>query len=108
MKGNPYSRILDSMRRQGKAENEQPMSSGTVLSVNPLSIRYNNVAVTGGVKSRLLQMPETIPDMIEREAGLSPDLKAFLKGVYDTLNLQEGDDVIVQKSGNNLYIIGKM
>lgn len=108
MKGNPYSRILDTMRRQGKAEKEQPMSSGTVMSVNPLSVRYNGVIVTDGVKSRLLQLPETIPDMIEQEKGISPELKAFLKGVYDTLNLKEEDGVIVQKSGNNLYIVGKM
>lgn len=108
MKGNAYSRLVDIMRRQGAQNNEQPMSSGTVVSVNPLCVRYNNVTITSGVRSRLLQLPDTMPDIIEKEPGLSAELKSFLKGVYDALNLKEGDDVIVQKTGNNLYIIGKM
>lgn len=108
MKGNPYSRMIQTMRRQGEKRNEQPMSTGVVVSVNPLCVKYNNVEVMNGVHCKLPQLPETILTAIEEEHDMSPDLKLFLTGLYDALNLKEGDGVIVQKSGNNLYILGKM
>lgn len=108
MKGNPYSRMIQTMQRQGEKKNEQPMSTGVVVSVNPLCVKYNNVEVINGVQCRLPQMPETIRGEIEKECYLSSELKTFLTGLYDTFNLKQGDGVIVQKSGNNLYILGKM
>ena len=105
MKGNPYSRMIQAMQRQGEKKNEQPMSTGVVVSVEPLCIRYNNVMVTNGVHCRF---PETMREEIEKEENIKNGLKQFLTGLYDAFNLEEGDAVIVQKSGNNLYILGKM
>ncbi len=99
MKGNPYSRMIQTMQRQGEKKNEQPMSTGVVMSVDPLRIKYNNVEIMNG---------ETMREEIEREENISAGLKQFLTGLYDSFNLEEDDVVIVQKSGNNLYILGKM
>lgn len=108
MRGNPYSRMIQTMQRQGEKKNEQPMSTGVVTSINPLRVKYNNVEVMNGVHCKLPQMPETIRTEIEKEYYISPELKHFLTSLYDALNLKKGDGVIVQKSGNNLYILGKM
>ena len=95
------------MQQQGEKSNGQPMSIGCVVSVNPLSVKYNNVVVTNGVCCRLPQMPETVKETVEKEPGLQQELKDFLNGLYEAFNLQEGDNVIVQKAGNNLFILGK-
>lgn len=95
------------MQRQGEKNNGQPMSAGSVVSVDPLRVRYNNVVVSDGIRCRLPQMPETIRQMIDEETGIQPELKEFLSTIYDAFNLQEGDSVIVQKAGNELYILGK-
>lgn len=107
MNGNPYSRILQTMQQQGGKNNGQPMSVGCVATVNPLSVRYNNVVVTNGVCCRFPQMPETLKEAIGKDSSLQPELKDFLNGLYEAFNLLEGDNVIVQKAGNNLYILGK-
>ena len=96
------------MQRQGEKKNEQPMSTGVVMSVDPLRIKYNNVEIMNGVYCRFPRMPETMREEIEREENISAGLKQFLTGLYDSFNLEEDDVVIVQKSGNNLYILGKM
>ena len=96
------------MQRQGEKKNEQPMSTGVVMSVDPLRIKYNNVEIMNGVPCRFPRMPETMREEIEREENISAGLKQFLTGLYDSFNLEEDDVVIVQKSGNNLYILGKM
>lgn len=108
MKGNPYSRMIQTMQRQGEKKNEQPMSTGVVMSVDPLRIKYNNVEIMNGVHCRFPRMPETMREEIEREENISAGLKQFLTGLYDSFNLEKDDVVIVQKSGNNLYILGKM
>ncbi len=108
MKGNPYSRMIQTMQRQGEKKNEQPMSTGVVMSVDPLRIKYNNVEIVNGVHCRFPRMPETMREEIEKEENISNGLKQFLTGLYDAFNLEEDDVVIVQKSGNNLYILGKM
>lgn len=95
------------MQQQGEKSNGQPMSTGCVASVNPLSVRYNNVVVTNGVCCRFPQMPETVKEAIGKEPDIQQELKDFLNGLYDAFNLQEGDSVIVQKAGNILYVLGK-
>ncbi len=96
------------MQRQGEKKNEQPMSTGVVMSVDPLRIKYNNVEIMNGVHCRFPRMPETMREEIGKEENISAGLKQFLTGLYDSFNLEEDDVVIVQKSGNNLYILGKM
>ena len=93
---------------RSEKKNEQPMSTGVVMSVDPLRIKYNNVEIMNGVHCRFPRMPETMREEIEREENISAGLKQFLTGLYDSFNLEEDDVVIVQKSGNNLYILGKM
>ena len=108
MKGNAYSRMIQIMQRQGEKKKHQPMAAGVVVSVNPLCVKYNNVEVTNGVRCRLPQMPEMVRAEIEKEYGISSELKSFLITLYDTFNLKAGDSVIVQKTGSSLYILGKM
>ena len=71
MKGNPYSRMIQTMQRQGEKKNEQPMSTGVVMSVDPLRIKYNNVEIMNGVHCRFPRMPETMREEIEREENIS-------------------------------------
>lgn len=44
-----YSRFLKCMQRQGKVHNGFDMETATVLSVDPVSISYNNVTISSGI-----------------------------------------------------------
>lgn len=107
MNGNPYSRLLNTIKQQGEKNNGQVMSVGSVASIEPLSIKYNQVIVTNGVYCKFPQMPKTVLEAIEKDTNLTSEVKDFLKCIYESFNLQIEDKVIVQKVGNNLYILGK-
>lgn len=107
MKGNPYSRILNTMERQGARQNELPLSTGTILSAEPLTILFNGVKVSGSVRCMLPCMDKKIMEEINRDEGVSQSLKTYLTEFDKAFNLQEGDRVMVQKAGNLLYVLGK-
>lgn len=106
--GNPYSRILKCMQRQGAVNNGFDMDTATILSVDPISISYNNVSIRSGIViGGCMQNAENLEDVVAKEANISTELKTGLKGVLNTIKLQTGDQVIVQRVGNMFYIIGK-
>lgn len=107
MKGNAYSRILDSMRRQGSKDNEMPLTTGKVISVDPLTVLYNEVKATGSVRCMMPRMDKKIIEAIEKDEGISSDLKTYLTEFNKAFNLEPGDEVMIQKAGNILYILGK-
>ena len=107
MKGNPYTRWVEAMRREGKKNNQQPLAIGTVKAVNPLQVEYNGVLISSNIKCSLPQMPETVEEALEKEEGISGELKGFLKELYNALNLKVGDHVILQKTDTGIFILGK-
>ena len=109
MNNNVYSRFLKCMQRQGKVHNGFNMDTATVLSVNPVSISCNSVAITsGGVIGSCLQTADDLEGIISDEENISTELKTGLKSMLNTMKLQEGDTVIVQRVGNMFYIVGKV
>lgn len=110
MKNNDvYSRFLKCMQRQGKVHNGFDMETATVLSVDPLSILYNNVTICSGiVMGGCLQSADDLDEMIVREENISDDLKTCLKGMLNTIKLKKGDRVIVQRVGKQFYLVGKV
>jgi len=103
-----YSRLLKCMQRQGKVHNGFDMSTATVLSVDPVSISYNNVTISSGiVTGSCFQTAVDLEKVISEEENISADLKDGLKGMLNTMKLQPEDIVIVQRVGNMFYIVGK-
>ncbi len=104
-----YSRFLKCMQRQGKVHNGFDMETATVLSVDPVSISYNNVTISSGiVMGGCLQSADDLDEMIAQEEHISEGLKTCLKGMLNTLKLKPGDSVIVQRVGKQFYLVGKV
>lgn len=107
MKGNAYSRILNTMQRQGSKDNEMPLTTGTVESIEPLTIMFNNVKATDSVICKMPHMDKKAIEAIENNGSIPDELKSYLTEFNKAFNLEPGDKVIVQKSGNTLYVLGK-
>lgn len=107
MNGDPYSRMVNAMRRQGKYFNEQPVDKAEVTGVNPITLLYNQVPITTNIVCSMPQADIKMLDVISREEYISNELKSFLTDIYNTLNIKVGDMVIVQKVGNGIYILGR-
>jgi hypothetical protein len=105
---NAYSRILKCMQRQGSVSNGFDMDTAEILSVDPISILYNNVRISSDiVVGGCMKNAEDLDRIVSNESGISTELKEGLKGILNTIKLQAGDKVIVQRVGNVFYIIGK-
>lgn len=103
-----YSRFLKCMQRQGKVYNGFDMETAEVLSVDPVSISYNNVTIsTGIVMGNCLQSADNLDEMVAQEENISEELKTCLKGILNTIKLKPGDSVIVQRVGKQFYLVGK-
>lgn len=96
------------MQRQGKKQNGFDMDMGKVVSVNPVSISYNNVLITSGIiLGGCMQASDDLEQIITKEQNISTELKEVLKSISSTIKLQPGDEVILQRVGNKFYIVGK-
>ncbi|MCI5610167.1 MAG: DUF2577 domain-containing protein [Roseburia sp.] len=107
MKGNPYSRILKTMERQGAKQNPLELTTGTVVSTEPLSIMFNGVTATDSVRCTLPHMDKKVMEEINKEENISSGLKTYLTEFNKAFNLDVGDKVMVQKVNNILYVLGK-
>lgn len=109
MKNNDvYSRLLKCMQRQGKVHNGFDMEMAEILSTEPISISYNNVMISSGiVMGSCFQSATDLETVISTEEHISEGLKNGLKAMLNTVKLQKGDQVIVQRVGNMFYIVGK-
>lgn len=107
--GNPYSRMINTIRSEGAHNNGFQMEKAKVISIKPLVISYNNVPVTSNLYCNgVLTSDFEIENITEQEATISPVLKEFLNSVYNMVKLNVGDTVIVQRVENNFYILGKV
>lgn len=109
MKNNDvYSRLLKCMQRQGKVHNGFDMATAEILSTEPISISYNNVIISSGiVMGSCFQSADDLEMVINTEEHISEGLKNGLKNILNTVKLQKGDQVIVQRVENKFYIVGK-
>ncbi len=109
--GNPYARLVEMMRRQGKYHNGFDMALAEVKSVKPVSIAVNGQLIKEHIYCNAVadsDKDEELAEILEAEEYISPALKAFLKELYEGFRVKEGERVLVQRVGNSFYICGKV
>lgn len=101
MAGDPYSKIVNAMRKEGEYNNGYNMELATVKTVKPLSIVINDLTISSGLYcNKMYLMTEKIEELLANEE--------CLKDVYNNLKFDTGDKVAVQRVGNNFYVLGKV
>lgn len=96
------------MRSQGKKDNGFDMKPALVTSIDPISIQYDSVAISSGIYcNEVFSSNEKLEDILQAEEYISDSLKEFLNTLYRRFKLEVGDIVIVQRTGNEFYILGK-
>ena len=111
--GNPYARIVNSMRRQGAHENGYSMELGVVTGRDPLCIQIGEEPVMEGLYCNALtasstETDEWLEELLGSETQISDGLKQYLKDCYKAVRLDVGDKVLVQRVGNAFYLCGKV
>lgn len=108
--GDPYARLIQSMRRQGAYKNGYDMEIGTVITRNPIGIQLGEVQITEGIYCNPMTNANIDDELEEilREEQISDRLKMYLKDSYQAARVDVGDKVLVQRVGNTFYICGKV
>lgn len=107
--GNPYARMVNSMRRQGAYSNNYAMELATVVSRKPLRIRIGEDIITDGIYCNTLTNSDLeLEDILKKEELLSEELRQYLKDSFHAFRLDEGDMVLVQRVQNAFYICSKV
>lgn len=108
MAGNPYSNLANLMRSQGKKENGFSMKVAVVTGVKPLCILYDNVSISNNIHcNSVCTLEDKLEEILEGE-NLSDRLKGSLKSLFKGFQLETGDKVLVQRVGNDFFILNKM
>lgn len=102
----PYSRMVEMMRREGAAYNDHPLLIADILTVSPLTIRYNDTELPPAIEiwcpAEMLGIKN--PSSVSTsEAGL----KDCLMSIYQAFTLVPGDKVFAKRVGDKIYILGK-
>lgn len=109
--GNSFARMLEVMKRQGKAFNGFDMQMAKIVTVDPLSIAVGGQVIADHIFCNGLitsNKDEELQEILEAEEFLSGRLKEFLTGLYKELRVQPEEQVLVQRVGNSFYICGKV
>ena len=111
--GNPYARMVQSMRRQGAYKNGYDMQIGVVAGRDPLVIQIGEDRIEKGLYCSPMamageDMDQALEDVLEAEEQISEGLKSWLKYNYTAVRLDIGDQVLVQRVGNAFYLCGKV
>lgn len=109
--GDPFSRIVKIMERQGSNLNGYDMSIAQIMSVTPLQVISNGNLIERHLFCNGLitsDKEEELNEILAKEKYISEDLKQFLKDLYKELSAKEGDQVLVQRVNNSFYICGKV
>lgn len=102
----PYSRMIDLMRTEGSAYNDYPLLVADVLTVAPLTIRYNDTDIppTVGIWCPAEMIRIKDPTNISTvESGL----KECLISLYQAFTIAPGDKVFAKRAGDKIFILGK-
>lgn len=109
--GDPYARMIEIMKRQGKYYNGYEMALAQVTGVAPVTIAVNGLPVAEHIYcNQLINSDEdgNLAAILEAEEYITPALKSFLQELYQELRVHPGDQVLVQRAGNNFFICGKV
>lgn len=109
--GDPFSRIVKIMERQGANLNGYDMSIAQIRSVAPLQVICNGNLIERHLFCNGLitsDKKEELNEILAKEKYISEDLKQFLKDLYKELSAKEGDQVLVQRVNNSFFICGKV
>lgn len=112
MEDNPYSKILGIMRRQGQNAAPVTFSTGTVLSVSPLSVRVGGLTMSG---AELLINPQLLKGYkrkvyVTEVNPVEPLPSCKCKTEYLDDGLQPGDTValLTLDSGQQFIVLCKV
>ena len=109
MNGDPYSRFVQKMRQEGAHDNGFQIQMEKVISVEPLTISYNNVPISESVITSQISVSDIeLEQILSTETGISVELKQVLNDFYNMIKLAPGDNIMVQRVDNFFYILGKI
>lgn len=109
--GDSFARMLEIMKRQGKAFNGYDMETAKIVEIEPLSIAVNGQVISDHIFCNGLitsDKDEELQEILDAEEFISDSLKQFLMDLYKELRAQPGDQVLVQRVGNSFFICGKV
>lgn len=109
--GDSFARMLELMKRQGKAFNGYDMAKASIVNVEPLSIAVNGQVIEDHIFCNGLitsNKDEELQEILDAEEYISESLKQFLMDLYKELRVQPDDQVLVQRVGNSFFICGKV
>lgn len=109
--GDSFARMLEIMKRQGKAFNGYEMTKASIVGVEPLSIAINGQVIADHIFCNGLitsNKDEELQEILDAEEFISDGLKQFLMELYKELRVQPDDQVLVQRVGNSFFICGKV
>lgn len=109
--GDSFARMLELMKRQGKAFNGYDMAKASIVNVEPLSIAVNGQVIEDHIFCNGLitsDRDEELQEILDAEEYISEGLKQFLMDLYKELRVQPDDQVLVQRVGNSFFICGKV
>lgn len=106
----PYSSLIVAMREEGAKHNGFDMMMCAVISVQPVSVRYNGVTISRNIYCypAILGDDSQLEQILAGEPQLSAGFKSFLTDLYNKFKLSVGDMVVVQRVGNNFFVLGKV
>jgi hypothetical protein len=102
---NPYTELSKIMEQRGAALNGYSLEVAKVISTNPLTIRMGEVDISVNLSINPALILEVDPDNIVTDED---GLKEALKSLLNTFKVNSGDSVVVQRVGNNFYILSKV
>lgn len=106
----PYSRLVKAMREEGSHNNAFEMAVCTVLSIDPVVINYEEVAIDHNIycNAGWIHPEDPLEKILEREKYVSEGFKSYLNELNNKLKIQPGDMVMVQRVGNSFLVLGKV
>lgn len=106
----PYSRFVNAMREEGKYGNGFPMTVCEVLSIEPLTIHFQEVVIDHNIycNEAYICPEDPLEEILTGEEYLSEALKIYLININKKLKINSGDLVAVQRVDNSFYVLGKV
>lgn len=102
---NPYVELTKIIEQRGATLNGYDLEVAKVINLSPLTIKVGEVDVSVNLSVNTLMLIDVkVDEIITEETGLKEALKSILKAVL----IEAGDFVIVQRVGNNFYILSKV
>ena len=102
---NPYTELSKIMEQRGATLNGYNLEVAKVISINPLTIRVGEVDISVNLNINPAMILNLNTDSILTE---ETGLKEVLKSLLNAVQIKQGDLVVVQRVGDNFYILSKV